>query len=774
MDRYERCADLIKIINKSRLDKTVIPELIKEVCSYYNEIKSLDCSDADLHFLRHIALSVGIPQYYSMLKGFLPNFDNLEKDVDLDRLSMMIQESSMHTTGNVILHKYQWNVLNGFDTNRRNRFFLSATTSFGKTFLVYEIIRKMEYKNIALIFPTISLLSENLFKIHTDPNYSWIKEGYNIHTLSDVEELGDQNVFIYTPERYLSFLDKNKDVNFDFVFVDEVYKLDNGFIIDEIAQENERDVAYRVALYELLKKTNTDALLVGPYIVLPSDSDNETPSSFKLFLDHYGFTTINYNTYDIVSKVDVSVGAAKQIAVGDEFDLKFTETTKTHHVIQLVRQLLERKENTIIYCGQKYQTEDWAKELMKGVNSLPTVTDERLLRLVSHLENLFANRKGVQWIVTKALKRGIGIHHGLVPKYIQQEIISLFNVKVLKVLICTTTITEGVNTTAKNMIVLSSKKGRKDLKKFDAQNIEGRAGRFMQHYQGRVFILDKKFTETINSEDEFLKHKLFEKQEDKKDVDLLMVEPQYLTDVQKERKKQLDDLKEKKVMPQECFDEFRTISYDDKLFLYNSIKRLSTSDLEKIKDLIGKFVGVHGVYKPGLEVICQCIRPIIKNEKLRFYVENGNAQRNNCYLVDMVSAFVARGFAGSANYYIDKEQDVDKGVRKAAEFVFNTLRYQVVKYLGLFNMLYKNCMAAQFNKMVDNVSGIEALLLRLEYNADTMLGRRASDVGASFKVIKYYDTIESSQGQTNKISQAYNQLDEFEKSNVVRINKILS
>lgn len=31
------------------------------------------------------------------------------------------------------------------------------------------------------------------------------------------------------------------------------------------------------------------------------------------------------------------------------------------------------------------------------------------------------------WIVLRALKNGIGIHHGSVPKYIQKEIINLFN-----------------------------------------------------------------------------------------------------------------------------------------------------------------------------------------------------------------------------------------------------------------------------------------------------------------------------------------------------------
>lgn len=94
---------------------------------------------------------------------------------------------------------------------------------------------------------------------------------------------------------------------------------------------------------------------------------------------------------------------------------------------------------------------------------------------MNHIGNLFAESKGPQWIEAKALKKGIGIHHGLVPKYIQQEIISLFNDGILNILIYTTTITEGVNTFAKNIIVLSGKKGTKDLKTFDAQNIEGRA-----------------------------------------------------------------------------------------------------------------------------------------------------------------------------------------------------------------------------------------------------------------------------------------------------------
>lgn len=771
MDKSTAAANAVRQINLAKEDMSVRPSMIKAVCTYFDMMKDETLSDADKFFLHYLANQAGLPQYYYPM---LNTGADIVGDVGLQTLTNYIHESSLVVGEGVMLHRYQKEILDKFEKGRRNRFFLSAATSFGKTFLIYEIMRKMEYENVALIFPTISLLSENLFKIHTKQEYAWIKNRYHIHTLSETESLEGNNLYIFTPERFLSFLDKNKEVRLDFVFVDEVYKLDNGFIIDEVQQENERDVAYRIALYELLRDNHTDALLVGPYIVLPPEGENGNGKSFQAFLDWYGFTAVDYNLYDIVNKNEVSVGTAKTIKVNDTFYLTFTESTKTAHVVQLVKQLLEKGENAIIYCSQKPYTESWAKEIIKGIDGLPDVQQERVLRLTNHLSNLFAEGKGSQWIVTKALKKGIGIHHGLVPKYIQQEIISLFNDGILKVLICTTTITEGVNTTAKNMIVLSGKKGSKDLKKFDAQNIEGRAGRFMEHYSGRIFILDKEFSKRMAENNEVLQHKFFDKKADKKDVDIVLTESQFLSQPQTERRMLLDDMKERRLMPEACFDEFRTVAYEDKIYLYNTIARFSNSDRDKIKELIRRFVGQHKTYYAGLELICQSVRPIIKNVNLRYYVENGDPQRGNCYLVDMVSAFVARGFAGSANYYIiKKNMGVDAGVRKAAEFVFNTLRYQVVKYFGLFNLMYKNYESLRTGKALEEVSGIEALLLRLEYSADTQLGRRASDIGASFKVVSYYDTKEKNPDQQEMISQAFNELDDFEKYNVARIDQIL-
>lgn len=770
MDKSTAASNAIRLINQAKENQDLRPSMIKAVCSYFDLMKDSKLSQSDKLFLHYLANQAGIPQYYYPMLNVGTDVD---EEICLQTFSNYIQESSLVVGEEIMLHRYQKEVLNMFTTGHRNRYFLSAATSFGKTFLIYEVVRKMEYLNIAFIFPTISLLSENLLKIYTKPEYAWIKDNYNIHTLSDTEALGERNLFIFTPERYLSFLDKNDGINLDFVFVDEVYKLDNGFIIDETPQENERDVAYRIALFELLKNDNTDALLVGPYITFPNFEKIGNQSSFKYFLNRYSFVPVDYNNYDIVNKDEIIIRTTHNVKVDDTFNLNFTEKTKTGRVIQLVKQLLARHENTIIYCSQKPLTEKYAKELINGETGLKNIDNERVKRLVNHISNLFADRKGNQWIVSKALRKGIGIHHGLVPKYIQQEIISLFNEGILNVLICTTTITEGVNTTAKNIIVLSGKKGTKDLKKFDAQNIEGRAGRFMEHYKGRVFIMDNEFCKCINGQDEMLRHKFFDKNTEKQDVDIILTEPVYLTQEQMLRREQLNQMKDSGAMPSACFDEFRTISYDDKIYLYNTIARFSLADHNKIKELIKHFVGQHRPYNPGLELICQSIRPIIKNDKLRFYAENGDGITGNCYLTGMISAFILRGFAGSANYYINREQDVDKGVRKAANFVFNMLRYQVVKYFGLFNLLYKHFKAISEDVNIDDINGIEALLLRLEYSADTKLGRRVSDIGASFKVVEYYDAKENNPKNQNIIRQLYNNLDDFEKYNVSKIEQIL-
>ena len=47
----------------------------------------------------------------------------------------------------------------------------------------------------------------------------------------------ERNIWIYTPERYMSYTDKNPNQKFDFVFIDE----GEGFVIDYIVKTYYKD-----------------------------------------------------------------------------------------------------------------------------------------------------------------------------------------------------------------------------------------------------------------------------------------------------------------------------------------------------------------------------------------------------------------------------------------------------------------------------------------------------------------------------------------------------
>lgn len=763
MDNVKRAANIVKLIYAKRRGEAVDPELVKCVCEYFDLIKKTELHEADLRFLRYIAMESGVPQYYNMLKKFHVDID--EQDIHLDAIPTILEECSLYTSDHTQLHKFQLQVLSKFIVGSRNRFFLSASTSFGKTFLIYEVLRKMKYNNVCLIFPTIALLSENILKIYSVPEYQWVKDTYKIHTLSDVVLQGEHNLFIYTPERYLSFLDKHGDIDINFLFVDEVYKIDNEFLVDDEQRENERDVAYRIATHIGLLNT-IDCLLAGPYIRV---ENNNPESSISKFLNWAGIELLNYNDLEIVGKQIFDLKSRTILKVPEfEETIRFSSSGKEQRFKELVSILRQKDESTIVYCPSKAKVESYAQILINE-GDFNDIDNAPFNDFLSHLAGLFNHGKGANWVVTKALKKGIGVHHGLVPKYIQNEIIRLFNEGILKVLIVTTTITEGVNTTAKNMVVLSHNKGQKELKTFDAKNIEGRAGRFIHHYVGRVFLLDDKFNEIAKREDDLLRHKFFDAQIPKLPVDFPYVQPGLLSPEEYEKQRWIDTIVVSNAIPDGVINAYKTISPEDKYHLYESIRRLTAGELTALKQLITSYNGTKRLYKAGFDVICEKIKAIApRNGDIVGLIERRSGQGANTTLTNMVAVFLNNGFVGAVNYYSQKVS-IDEAVRKSAKFVFNTLRYQVVKYVGLFNLCYKYWIAEQTGANTDDVTGFDSLLMRMEYNASTTLGRKASDSGASFRVVEYYDKL-----FINPDTTAYDDLDDFEKRNAEMIREIVA
>lgn len=726
MDKQQRAINIIKSYYLAK-EQNDLSDMIKSVCSYFDFMKNQELSSGDIDFLQDLSNSIGIPQYVKLLeRDFSANYP-AQREISLSTLASYYNEANL-TKGGQILHRYQKNVLDMFIVGQNNRFILSAPTSFGKTFIVYEIIKKIRYKNVVLIFPTISLLSENFDKLLS--NFSDSFNDYKIHTLSEDDEIAEKNIWIFTPERFLSFTDKHESQQFDFVFIDEIYKIDNEFIIDkETTGENERDIAYRVALSYACKKSN-DMLLAGPYMNMGNKN------SFANFIKDNNFVVINYNDVEIVNKTITDIKGKKEYNI-DGIRIELDENSKYSKVCDIAVRLTNSKENTIIYNNYKSGTERYAKEIISRLNQKKKhfQSDDPIYRMfVEHLENTYS----AEWIIVKALKYGIGIHHGLVPKYIQKEIINLFNRGVLLYLISTTTITEGVNTSAKNIIITSSKKGKKNLKPFDAKNIAGRAGRFLQHFSGRVIIIGNNFNEILTSKEDELQHKNYDIDSKKTDVDYTITSDKYLSKDDSEKKDKIFEEVRKRNIPREIIEQYKTISVSDKITIYDRMQILTPMQLTEIKALISRLNYNMQISWNGFQEIINILKPIIRDAKLLELVNATCRDRNYSLITAKVHFYLSGGFFGLLQYNA-QGTIYDNAMRNTADMVYNVFKYQLVKYLGIFNLIYQHVIAHKEGISMDEVSGITTLLQKLEYNAFSSKALILSDYGVPFRLVEHYD-----------------------------------
>ena len=77
-----------------------------------------------------------------------------------------------------------------------------------------------------------------------------------------------------------------------------------------------------------------------------------------------------------------------------------------------------------------------------------------------------------QYSLADCLEFGVGFHHGKMQQFIRFIVEQAFIKEEITQLCCTSTLLEGVNLPAKNIVLFEPK-----LKKFDIKNLAGRAGR---------------------------------------------------------------------------------------------------------------------------------------------------------------------------------------------------------------------------------------------------------------------------------------------------------
>ena len=187
---------------------------------------------------------------------------------------------------------------------------LSAPTSFGKTFVVFEYIARFKPTTVVLVVPTLALVDEYKQKLFKEYNHAF--RDYKIFiTLDKIGELDEnqKKIFVVTHDKVVDHNSFEVFDNIDFLVIDEVYKLDTR-------SSDDRKLVLNFAYFHLVKKSKKH-LLLAPFISdilekLDSNTGNHQ------FLEDEIINRINYIYY----KDNPSKRALKELGIFDK-DIEF-------------------------------------------------------------------------------------------------------------------------------------------------------------------------------------------------------------------------------------------------------------------------------------------------------------------------------------------------------------------------------------------------------------------------------------------------------------------
>lgn len=313
---------------------------------------------------------------------------------------------------------------------------LSAPTSFGKSLVVDAVLARQDFRNAAVVVPTIALMDECRRRL------SRLDDKYKIVTHGS-QSLAERNLFVMTQER---LLETGELPPLDFFVIDEFYKLDP-------AHSDDRSTRLNILFHRLLA-TGAQYYLLGPNITAITD---ETDSRLRATFISTGFTTV-------------------------ATDIERVSASKDELPDALAAACREAGPGTLVYCRSPKRTREVAQWLLDaGVAGGTDLEDAA---------DWVSEAYHPDWIVGRALRSGIGIHHGRIPRALGHHLVRLFNEGRLPFLLVTSTLIEGVNTTARTVIVLDNKIANRKYDYFTYSNIRGRSGRMLRHYVGRVVVFN--------------------------------------------------------------------------------------------------------------------------------------------------------------------------------------------------------------------------------------------------------------------------------------------
>ena len=322
---------------------------------------------------------------------------------------------------------------------------VSAPTSFGKSFVIDAFISLKNPDNVVIIVPTIALADETRRRL-----YKKFANKFKIITTSDVD-LAERNIFIFPQERAIGYC--NKITNIDILIIDEFYKADFSY-------DKDRASILLKAILELGKKAKQK------YFLAPNISEiKENPITKNMDIIRLDFNTVFSEIHEIYKETP-----------------RLTDEFKKNALLKIIK---DSNSKSLIYAGT-------FPNIDKITNILKENIPDKSSGILNNFSDWLKSNYSDTYILSDLVRKGIGIHNGKLHRSLSQIQVKLFeDENGLDKIVSTSSIIEGVNTSAENVIIWANKNGGANLNNFTYKNIIGRGGRMFKHFIGKIYLLDR-------------------------------------------------------------------------------------------------------------------------------------------------------------------------------------------------------------------------------------------------------------------------------------------
>lgn len=405
------------------------------------DIQTLDLDDPDV--LNVVPRLANLLETRPELASYREVFGALARSVGLwnyidretadYRDAMVADAVTSDELGGITFHREQIAALNALLSGKN--LVLSAPTSFGKSLLIDALLATDRYRRVAIVLPTIALLDE--FRRRIERRFG---DQFSLIMYHSQQAPAQGNViFLGTQERLINRKDLGR---IDLAVVDEFYKLDP-------TRQDDRSATLNAAVYQLLRRSK-QFFFLGPNIEAVRYSSD---TRWKFEFLHTRFSTVAVDTFDLTRI--------------DNKEERLTEELRDSN-----------NWPALVFISSPDRANQLASKLTEG----------RPFAKVAELSEWIDENFGDGWELSGAVASGVAVHHGRIPRSLASQFVRLFNSGDLPILICTSTLIEGVNTAAKSVLIYDKQIARKNYDFFTFSNIRGRAGRLGQHHVGAVYL----------------------------------------------------------------------------------------------------------------------------------------------------------------------------------------------------------------------------------------------------------------------------------------------